>query len=71
MEYNLHLTFVKHIATDGNIASGKNAVELQKIYMAIQSIAQCITFTATHGPGTSVDGNSQRVFSICRILCIH
>lgn len=57
MEYNFHLAFVKHIATDDEpIVGGKIEIELPKKYMAIQSIVQFDTFTATHGPGTSVDG---------------
>lgn len=58
MEYAFHLAFVKNIATDDDaiVAGTKIEIELPKKYMAIQSIVEFNSFTATHGPGTSVDG---------------
>lgn len=59
MDYDFHLAFVKHIATDDEpiVTASKVDIELPKKYMAIQAIVEFDTFTATHGPGTSVDGN--------------
>lgn len=70
MEYNFHLVFVKHISTDDELITGnKIDSDLPKKYMAIQSIVQFDTFTATHGPGTPIDGNFHyNTYSHCALL---
>lgn len=58
MEYKFHLVFVKHIAIDedSNTTTPKSETDVPKKYLKVQSMIEFDTFTATHGPGTYVDG---------------
>lgn len=58
MEYKFHLIFVKHIAIDEDpkAISPKIDSDVPKKYLTVQSMVEFDTYTATHGPGTYVDG---------------
>lgn len=66
MEYKFHLIFVKHIAIDEDPKAPtlKSESDVPKKYLTVQSMVEFDTFTATHGPGTYVDGNYLIKFSI-------
>lgn len=58
MEYKFNLIFVKHIAIDEDpkAPSVKAEGDVPKKYLTVQSMVEFDTFTATHGPGTYLDG---------------
>lgn len=61
MEYKFYLVYVKHTAiedesTAPTTATAKTESDIPKIYLRVQSLIEFDTFTATHGPGTVVDG---------------
>lgn len=60
MEYKFHLIFVKHIAIDEDpkAPSTKSDSDVPKKYLTVQSMVEFDTFTATHGPGTYLDGTT-------------
>lgn len=64
MEYKYYLVFVKHIAIDedSKLSTAKPEIDVPKKYLKVQSMVEFDTFTATHGPGTSVDGNFEYFF---------
>lgn len=66
MEYKFHLIFVKHIAIDEDPKAPniKTESDVPKKYLTVQSMVEFDTFTATHGPGTYVDGNNLHTFSV-------
>lgn len=64
MEYKFYLVFVNHTAIDDithisttMTTTTKHEIDAPKIYLKVESIIEFDTFTATHGPGTYVDGN--------------
>lgn len=67
MEYKFHLVFVKHIAIDedSNSTTPKTEIDVPKKYLKVQSMVEFDTFTATHGPGTFVDGK-RRLLSLLK-----
>lgn len=58
MEYKFHLIFVKHIAIDEDPKAPalKPESDVPRKYLTVQSMVEFDTFTATHGPGTYLDG---------------
>lgn len=58
MEYKFHLIFVKHIAIDEDpkAPTQKAESDVPRKYLTVQSMVEFDTFTATHGPGTYLDG---------------
>lgn len=62
MEYKFHLIFVKHIAIDEDPKAPtlKSESDVPKKYLTVQSMVEFDTFTATHGPGTYLDGTSNK-----------
>lgn len=65
MEYKFYLVYVKHTAIEDEstasttaAAAAKTETDIPKIYLRVQSLIEFDTFTATHGPGTIVDGMS-------------
>lgn len=62
MEYKFYLVYVKHTAIEDETtaptttAAAKTESDIPKIYLRVQSLIEFDTFTATHGPGTIVDG---------------
>lgn len=69
MEYKFNLIFVKHIAIDEDpkAPSVKSESDVPKKYLTVQSMVEFDTFTATHGPGTYLDGNYFEISIQC--LC--
>lgn len=59
MEYKYYLIFVNHIAIDedAKCPPTKPESDVPKKYLKVESMVEFDTFTATHGPGTCVDGN--------------
>lgn len=66
MEYKFHLIFVKHIAIDEDpkAPNVRSESDVPKKYLTVQSMVEFDTFTATHGPGTYVDGR----FDLAQLL---
>lgn len=61
MEYKFYLVFVKHTAIEDEsttpaTAAARQETDIPKIYLRVESLIEFDTFTATHGPGTIVDG---------------
>lgn len=61
IEYKFYLVHVKHTAIDEEsmaptATAAKTESDIPKIYLRILSSIEFDTFTATHGPGTVVDG---------------
>lgn len=70
MEYKFYLVYVKHTAIEDEstapltTAASKTEADIPKIYMRVQSLIEFDTFTATHGPGTIVDGTITLCYSL-------
>lgn len=72
MEYKFHLIFVKHIAIDEDpkAPNSKSESDVPKKYLTVQSMVEFDTFTATHGPGTYVDGKIHKCLLCDRFIFI-
>lgn len=55
MEYKFYLVFVSHASIEDNVPD-KNDQDYPRMYLRVQHFIELDTFTATHGPGTYVDG---------------
>lgn len=55
MEYKFYVVFVSHASIEDNV-NVKNDHDYPRMYLRVMHIVEFDTFTATHGPGTYVDG---------------
>lgn len=62
MEYQFYLLHVKHSSIEQENAEQEKAEgDIPKMYLKVQNLIEFDTFTATHGPGTYVDGEPSTV----------
>lgn len=58
MEYKFYLIYVSHASIEDNVPD-KSDHDYPRMYLRVQHLIEFDTFTATHGPGTYMDGNEQ------------
>lgn len=56
MEYKFYLIYVSHASIEDNVPD-KSDHDYPRMYLRVQHLIEFDTFTATHGPGTYMDGN--------------
>lgn len=58
MEYKFYLIYVSHASIEDKFPV-KSDHDYPRMYLRVQHLIEFDTFTATHGPGTYMDGNNQ------------
>ncbi|KAK4883568.1 hypothetical protein RN001_006887 [Aquatica leii] len=58
VDFSFYLAVVKHSSIEDNPDDDNIETEIPKVYLKVQSLIELDTFVVTHGPYTSVDGDT-------------
>lgn len=68
IEYKFYLVFVSSASIEDNV-NDRNDHDYPRMYLRVQNFIEFDTFTATHGPGTYIDGNCNIEHLITQRVC--